>query len=514
MLVRMLGMRRELCIRLALGGGQRGIVRLLLLECVTLALAAALGGVLVANWLFPLLLSATGGSSAFGTPSWISWRLDGRILAVMAVLTVLTSAVIAILPALRVLRTDLNSGLKDGGNAVGESRGLARLRGGLVVLQAAFAVILLAGAGLMVRTFANFQKIDLGFDTTGLAKILVGFPPDYVGANAWQARLNRLREIEAEIARVPGVRAVGFGADVLLPGWYFPGMSLAGPEGRTVKSGMAGFGRGFDVVAGLRLKRGHWLRESQGNEVLVNEALARALWPGVDDPTGQIVRPEGTNPNATDWKGWVVAGVVGDVRSTIRDEPGNFIYSPESWNLETFNTFVVRLAREVDPSLSDALRRRLYAFDSHIVVHRVVSMNEQRQQFLWTENMANSVLRVLAGVALLLTVAGIFSVLAYTVDRRMPEFGVRMAFGATPRDLAALVLGRGVVLVVAGLALGIAGAVALARFLQSLLFGVSGNDPWVLGGVAVLLVATAIAACVWPARRAARVDVTQLMRSE
>ncbi|HEY8995370.1 MAG TPA: ABC transporter permease [Lacunisphaera sp.] len=514
MLVRMLGMRRELCIRLALGGGRRGMVRLLLLECVTLALAAAAGGVLVANWLFPLLLSATGGSNAFGSPGWISWRLDARILGVMAVLTVLTSTAIAILPALRVLRTDLNSGLKDGGNAVGESRGLARLRGGLVVLQAAFAVILLAGAGLMVRTFANFQKIDLGFDATKLAKVYVSFPPDYIGANDWQARLNRLREIEAEIARVPGVRAVGFGADVLLPGWYFPGMSLAGPEGRTVKSAMAGFGRGFEVAAGLRLKHGHWLRVPQGNEVLVNEALARSLWPDVADPTGQIVRPEGTNPNASDWKGWVVAGVVGNVRSTIREEPGNFIYTPESWNLESSNVFVVRLGRELDPGVSDALRRRLYAFDSHVVVGRIVPLSEQRQEFLWTENMANSVLRVLAGVALLLTVAGIFSVLAYTVNQRMAEFGVRMAFGATPRDLARLVLGRGIMLVASGLTLGIAGAVALARFVQSLLFGVSGNDPWVLAGVGGLLLATAIAACAWPARRAAKVDVSRLLRSE
>lgn len=515
MLVRMLGMRRELCIRLALGVGRHGIVRLLLLECVTLALAAALGGVLVANWLFPLLLNATGGSNAFGPASWLAWRLDMRILTVMAVLTVLTSVVIAILPAWRVLRTDLNSGLKDGGNALGESRGLARLRGGLVVLQAAFAVILLAGAGLMVRTFANFQKIDLGFDPAGLVKIQVGFPPNYPGGNDWQARLNRLREIETELARLPGVRSVGFGGDVLLPGWYYAGMDLVGPEGRKVKTEMVGFGRGFETVAGLRLKSGHWLRESRGNEVLVNEALARMLWPGVADPTGQTVRPDGNNTNAaSDWKGWVVAGVVGNVRSAMRDEPNSFIYAPEGWGPEGFSLFVVRLARESDPSFADAVRRRLYAFDPSLIVHRILPLSEQRQRLLWTENMANSVLRVLAGVALLLTVTGIFSVLAYTVDRRMAEFGVRMAFGATPRDLARLVLGRGVVLVAAGLALGLAGALALARFLQSLLFGVSGNDPWVLACVGGLLLATAVIACVWPARRAARVDVTRLMRSE
>lgn len=512
MLVRLLGMRRELAIRLALGGGRGRILRLLVVECVTLALAAAAAGVLVANWLFPLLLSATG-SSAFGSTSWLAWKLDGRVLGVMAGLTVVTSVLIALLPVWRVLREDIHVGLKDGGGALGEGRGLARLRGGLVVLQAAFAVILLAGAGLMIRTFAAFQKVDLGFEPAGLVKVFLGFPPTYPQGEQWEARLNRLREIQAQLERLPGVEAVGFGQDVLLPGWYYAHMEVVGPDGRPVKTAMGGFNRGFERAAGLRLKRGHWLQETRGNEVLVNEALARTLWPGVDDPTGQVMRA--TNAQATDtWKGWVVAGVVADIRSTLRDAPGHFIYGPEGWGPDGFNVFVVRLGRAFDPAFADGLRRGLYAFDPNLVVHRVSPVSEMREQQLWTERMANSVLKVLAGIALLLTVVGIFSVLAYTVDRRLGEFGVRLAFGATPRDLAALVLRRGVALTAAGVALGLVGAVALSRSVRGLLFGVAGNDPWVLGGVAVLLIMTAVAACWWPARRAARVDVNRLLRSE
>jgi putative ABC transport system permease protein len=513
MLVRMLGQRRELSVRLALGAGRGRIIRLLVAESVTLAVLAGLAGLLVANWLFPLLLSATG-SPGGGTRDWTTWTLGWRVVGVMGVLTVVTSLVIALIPAIRVLRTEINSGLKDGGAALGESPGLARLRGLLVVLQAAFAVILLAGAGLMIRTFANYQKIDLGFEPAGLAKVYIGFPPGYPGERDSEPRLVRLREISAELQHVSGVKAIGFGHDVLLPGYYFPSQTLAGPDGKPVKSSMMSFGLGFQDVAGIRLKRGRWLDQSKGNAILINETLARSLFPG-EDPVGKFVRPQGANPAAgREWKGWEVAGVVGDIRSKLRDAPGNMIYSPESWSAQGFNVLVVRLGREFDVSFADSLRRRLYAFDSRLVVHAVMSVSEARDNQLWVERMANSVLKVLAGIALLLTVVGMFSVLAYTVDRRMGEFGVRMALGATKRDLAELVLRRGVRLTLVGVAFGLAGTLALSKFLRTLLFGTTPNDPWVLAAVGVILLFTSVVACVLPARRAARVDVARLLRSE
>jgi putative ABC transport system permease protein len=274
------------------------------------------------------------------------------------------------------------------------------------------------------------------------------------------------------------------------------------------------FGLGFQDVAGIRLKRGRWLDQSKGNAILINETLARSLFPG-EDPVGKFVRPQGANPAAgREWKGWEVAGVVGDIRSKLRDAPGNMIYSPESWSAQGFNVLVVRLGREFDVSFADSLRRRLYAFDSRLVVHAVMSVSEARDNQLWVERMANSVLKVLAGIALLLTVVGMFSVLAYTVDRRMGEFGVRMALGATKRDLAELVLRRGVRLTLVGVAFGLAGTLALSKFLRTLLFGTTPNDPWVLAAVGVILLFTSVVACVLPARRAARVDVARLLRSE
>jgi putative ABC transport system permease protein len=177
-------------------------------------------------------------------------------------------------------------------------------------------------------------------------------------------------------------------------------------------------------------------------------------------------------------------------------------------------TFILKLGTDYNEGLASALRRRIYAFDPQILVGGVIPLEQLREDQLWAERMANSVFQVLAAIALFLTVAGIFSVLAYTVDRRMGEFGVRMALGATPRDLVQLVLDRGLKLTLLGIATGLAGALALGRFLKALLFESTANDPWVLGGVALVLVAAAALACVLPARRAARVDVSKLLRSE
>jgi len=510
MLVRMLGQRRELSIRLALGGGRWRIIRLLAVESVTLAVLASLAGMLVANWLFPVLLHVAGNSSFL--PNWALWGLNWRVMAVLGFLTVVTSLVIVAIPAVRILRADIYAGLKDGGAALGESRTLARVRGSFVVLQAAFAVILLAGAGLMIRTFHSLQRVDLGFDPTRRAKVQIGFPADYPSGN--EERLARLREVQAELQRVPGVRAVGFGEDLLLSGFYFAPVEVEGTEGRTLKVDIVTLGLGYQDASGLPLKRGRWLDKSNGNEVMVNEAFARARWPG-QDPVGQLLRTAGANPSAApDWKGWLVVGVVGDVRTTMRDEPNLHVFGPEGWGPTNMNTYIVQLARDYDEAFAGLIRRRLYAFDPRIVVSQIMPLGQVRETQLWAERMADSVLRVLAGIALLLTVVGIFSVLAYTVDRRMGEFGVRLALGATPRDLVELVMRRGVLLTLAGVVAGLGGALALARYLKSLLYETSGHDPLVLAAVAAILLATSLLACALPARRATRVDISKLLRSE
>jgi len=510
MLVRMLGQRRELSIRLALGGGHARVIRLLALESLTLSLFASAGGMLIANWLFPLLLRVAG--TSHGATDWKAWTLNWRVMAVLGGLSLLTSLLIVIIPAIRVLRTEIQSGLRDGGAALGESRALGRLRGTFVILQAAFAVILLAGAALMIRTFQNLQKIDLGFDYRGVVKIQIGFPPDYPMDD--DGRLARLREIQSELLHIPGVKAAGFGGDVLLSGYYFSQYAVEGADGRPVKASMLGFSVGFQEAAGIKLKSGKWLIQSKGNEVMVSESFARACWPG-QDPVGKMFRPVGVNASPDgSWKGWVIAGVVGDLRATMRGNAEYFIYSPEGWGAAYMNTFVAKIAGDFSEELAGTIRRKLYAFNPRLVVAQVVPVDQARNNQLWAERLANSVLKILASIALGLTVVGIFSVVAYTVDRRMNEFGLRLALGATSRDLVKLVMRRGLLLTLTGVVIGIGGAIALTRYLKSLLFETSTQDPWALGAVGLVLLATSFVACGWPALRATRVDITRLLRSE
>jgi putative ABC transport system permease protein len=400
--------------------------------------------------------------------------------------------------------------LKDGGAALGESPALARLRGVLVIFQAAFAMILLAGAALMIRSFHQLQQIDLGFDATGRAKVQINFPPDYPTGN--EARLQTLREIQAELLRVPGVRAVGFGGDVLHPGYFFGSQILEGRDGATLKAAMVGFSIGYQEAAGITLKRGQWLAESMGNKVLVNEALATARWPD-EDPIGQFLRPSKMNTSG-EWKGWEVAGVVGDLRTSLRETGMYYIYTPEGWGAAGHSVFILRLARNYDEALAGVIRRKLYDFDPTLVVSQILPLEQLRTQQLWAERLANSVLSVLAAIALLLTLVGIFSVVAYSVDRRMNEFGLRAALGATRKDLAQLVLRKALALTLAGVVLGVGGALALTRFLASLLFETSAQDPWALFGVSVLILLSAGAASLLPSLRATRVDVARLLKAE
>jgi len=277
---------------------------------------------------------------------------------------------------------------------------------------------------------------------------------------------------------------------------------------------MVGFNIGYQDASGLRLKRGHWLAQSRGNEVMVNEALARACWPD-QDPIGQFVRPTAGGSGAdANWKGWIVAGVVGDVRSTMRDAPNNYIYTPEGWGASNLTTFIVRLSRDYDEAFAGLIRKQLYAFDPQLVVPQIMSISLLRDQQLWAEKMANAVLKVLAGFALVLTIVGIFSVLAYSVDRRMGEFGVRMALGATRGDLLRLVIRRGVLLTLVGIIVGVAGALALTRSLRSLLFEVSPQNPAVFALVGAMLLVASALGCLLPAVRATKVDITRLLRSE
>jgi putative ABC transport system permease protein len=504
MLVRMLGKRREVSIRLALGCGHWRVIGLFAAESLGLSLAASAAGVLFANWLVPLFLALA--DVREDVNRWTEWSLDGRTIAVLGTLTIATGLGIAVVPSLRISRLNILAGLRDGGGALGESRRLARIRGTFVVIQAAFAVILLTGAGLMVRTFQRLQDVNLGFDASHRVKVQLGFPSGYVTGK--DQRLQLLHRLRDHLLRVPGVVAVGFGTDNLMTGYEYAPSELQLADGTSVKVKMDEVSPDYLEASGMVLKRGRWC-DATGAEVMVNESFARVRY-GREDPIGKLLKPLDAKKG---WGGWLVVGVVADVRETVQTKPGLHVYGPETWYPPNMTSFIVKMARDPGEEAAGVLRRAIYQFDPKIVTADAVALTETRNRQLYHERFATSVLKVLSAIAMLLTLVGFFSVLAYSVDQRMAEFGVRIAMGATPRDLVILVMRRGLLLASLGIACGIAGAMVLARYLRSLLFETPQYDPVVLAAVAGMLAAAAFAACLLPALRASRADVSGLLKS-
>jgi putative ABC transport system permease protein len=503
MLVRLLGRRRELSIRLALGGSRWRIVRLLMIESMGLALAASLVVTLAARWLFPPLIALVNGSEAARYFSFWDWRTLGCIAA----LSVLACMAVVLAPAWRLFKVDLNTTLKEGGAALGESRRMARLRSALVVLQAALAVILLAGTGLMVRSFDKLQRVDLGFAPNGIVRVFIAFPKGYDLKP--EPRLQLFERLQQRLATIPGVRGVSFGQNSLLIG-YFQGLNQLQMSDGTYQA-IAGscVGADFQKTAGLTLKRGRWLSDKRGDfEVVINETLARTRF-GDEDPIGRSIKLLGSGD-----EGYPVVGVVRDVRETVRSPAGMRTYYP-NWTKPTYiNSLVLRLDQDPGKEFAGVVRRAIYAFDPKLIASNVSSINDLVGYSMWAERYAFRILKGLSAIALVLAVVGLFSVLVYSVNSRMKEFGVRLALGATPEDLHRLVLTRGLATATIGIIAGTAAALGLTRFMQSLLFETTPYDPLVYVGVGAVMLAAAALACWLPARRATKVNPVEALRAE
>jgi putative ABC transport system permease protein len=503
MLVRLLGRRRELSIRLALGGTRWQLMRLLVIESVGLAITASLAVVLAARWLFPPLFELINGNAAARYQDF--WNLFN--LGCIGGLGLLACVTVVVVPAWRLSKADINANLKEGGTAQGTSRRMARLRSGLVILQAAFAVILLAGTGLMFRSFAKLRQVDLGFKPNGIVKVRVAFPRGYDLAP--EARLQLFERLQERLATVPGVRAVSYGQDTLLEGGFWGTAQLLMPDGTYRPVAGSFVAENFLKTAGLTLKKGRWLSGRRGEfEVVVNEAFAKARF-GDEDPIGKtfrlLVSGDYGNP---------IVGVVADVKETVRSVAGMRMYVPNWAYPPNISSLLLRLDQDPPKEFAGVVRRAIYEADPRLIVSTVNSINVEVNNSMWSERYAFMILKGLAVIALGLAVVGLFSVIAFTVDSRRQEFGVRLALGATPANLHGLVMRRGVTTAAVGIVIGVAGALGLTRFMQSLLFETTPNDPVVYAAVAVLMLGAAALACWLPARRAAKADPIVALRAE
>lgn len=505
MLVRMVGLRRELGIRLALGAGRWAVMRPLLEESMLLAGGAVVLGIAVANWALPALFALVPGGYAMKVRV---WSLSADNLAFLVALGGLTGLVVALGPAWQATRLNPNELVKDGGAAAGESRSLRRWRGGLIVIEAALAVVLLVGAGLMVRMFAQIARQKPGYELEHRYAVSL---TRSLRERLSPEQMNEQRRLLLERLRgLPGVKDAALGMWIA-PSYYYPlKLKLVGrSEGADVEGQANPVSAEFLRALGLTLKAGRALDTQRPNDapaVWINETMARTYF-ARRNPIGE--RLQGLGRDA-----WEIAGVVGDQISQ-RDGAKPRFYFPY-WQAANWETgeVLLQLAGEPGPKFAAEIRRAIYEVDPKIAVMNVHSLQRQRGVEVSNERFAFTVLQVLSGLALLLAATGLAATMAYTVAQRRTEFGVRLALGATPGSLHRLVLRQGAGLAAAGVAIGLGAAWGLTRFLESLLIGTAPRDLQVFGTVGAVMFAVALVACWLPARRAAGVDPAALLRSE
>ncbi|HEY4245533.1 MAG TPA: ABC transporter permease [Lacunisphaera sp.] len=504
-LVRLLARRRELTIRLAVGGSRWQVIRLLVIENGSLALAAGVLVVLIARWLFPVILVFFKEDEALRYLSY--W--DGYTLGCIALLSGLAFLSVLIVPVVRLLKSNLHDALKQGGTAKGESRAMGRTRNALVIFQAALAVILLTGTGLMVTSFERLHQVDLGFDPAGKVKVQILFSPSHEPPNLAE-RLEVFDRLQQKLVFVPGVKAVSYGSDSLLIGAFYGTAQLQMNDGSFAPVAGGYVADDFDRAAGLTLKKGKWLSgKIRPAQVVINETLARKRF-GDQNPIGQLIKIQ---VDATPHE---VVGVIKDVRDMARSAgTGMHLYFPNSISYPlNINTLILQFNSSSGKVPTEMIRKAIYDFDPNLIAGTILPMAEVVSNSMAAERYAFKVLRALTSIAVGLAIIGMFSVVTFTVNARMQEFGVRTALGATPGNLRQLVMTRGLITVISGLLIGTAGALSLTRFMQSLLFETTPYDPVVYLSVTGILLVAAILACWLPARRAAKVDPVIALRAE
>ena len=509
---------KELSIRTALGAGRARIIRQLLTESVLLATLGAGFGLAVAWAALQCFLAA----APPGVPRLESAQLEGLPLAFAAGVALLSSFVFGLAPAFAAARVDLRRGLNEGGRGATSSAGRDRLRRTLVTVEVALALTLLVGAGLLVRTGMNLARMDLGFEPRGLLTARVSLPrASYLGhekpALAFQSMLER-------VAAHPAVQGVTLVSRMPLS----RGGSSNGllPEGRSdelknvIDSDLWIVTPSYHRTMQIPLRRGRLLdagdRRGAPRVMVINEELARTAFPGQEAVGKRIACCEDAPDGGPAWK--EVVGVVANVAGAAPAAPVRpQFYLPldqmpeAAWDW-TGRTMSLVVRSDSDPAaLTPVLRQVVRDVDPTVPVHDVRTMAERRRANTAQQRFGAVLLSLLGGVGLALAAIGIYGVIAYFVSQRTREIAVRLAMGASTRDVVRLVLRQGLRPVLAGLGLGLLGAVAVGRALRAVLVGVAIADPFTLVAVALLLFGVGVAACVIPARRAASVDAVRAL---
>jgi putative ABC transport system permease protein len=512
LLARAAGRRHDVAVRAALGASRWRLARHFLAESLVLAFGGAVLGSLVAY----AGLRGFGVLAAGVLPNLGPIRLDGAVFAYLLGVALMTGLGFGLAPALRGSRPDLQRDLVEGGTKSTFGAGHRRLRGALVVAEIALSLVLLAGAGLLLRAFLLLRATPPGFDPQNVLTLHVAVAGHSSGGEAWTRLLVPALE---RLRAVPGVLAAGTISVLPIEGWGVNGnFTIEGrpapPPGDGWRAELRAASPGFPEALGIPLREGRLFTEQDGTPghktVLINEALARRHFPGLD-PLGQRLSLEEIGA-------YEIVGILGDVRQSGLDrEPEPEIHFPyrDTGVMGWLPDMVLVLKTAVPPeSVEAAARAAVAAVDPDQPLYSARTLKEIVADSLADRRLYLALLGTFAGLALVLAAAGIYGVLSHMVTLRTREFGIRMALGARRWDVLRLVLRQGLGLLGLGVGLGLGGALALTRLLQSLLYGVSATDPPTLVGVVAVLSAVALAACLMPARRATRVDPVVALHHE
>lgn len=517
LLVRASSRKKEIAVRLAVGASRWRLIRQLLTESVLLAAVGGALGVLFAFWIKDGLLLVTewGGREMNA----LNPRLDLRVLGFTLGLSFLTGIIFGILPALRATNLDLTPALKDAGRS---SSGLSRswLSKSLVVVQVSLSVLLLIGAGLLIRTLRNLQHVDMGFNANNV--LLFKVEPSLLGYEDEKLADLYLRAF-SRLEAVPGVQSVTFSRSPLLAqsSWtssvYLPGEMGANGQPRDSEAKMHSVRENFFSTMEIPLLLGRGLTEQDDTRAprvaVVNQAFVKAHF-GDENPIGKRFGLETAKPNEIE-----IVGVARDAKYTSqRAEIQPTVY--QSWRQVlrrmTFATFEVRTAGNPTASIA-GIRQAMHEVDSNLPLSDVRTQVQQANETLAMERMFAKLLTLFGLIAQQLAAIGLYGVMAYVVSQRTHEIGIRMALGADRRKVLMMVVRQGMVLTVAGIVVGLAAAYVLTKYLESLtsmLFGVKPRDPWTFAVIGVGLGVVALLACLIPARRATKVDPLRALRYE
>ncbi|HEX2268653.1 MAG TPA: ABC transporter permease [Pyrinomonadaceae bacterium] len=508
LLVRATARQKEIALRSALGASRGQVARLLVTESLLLALLGGVLGALLAAWGIDLLVTL----SETSIPATAKVKIDATVLAFTLLISLLTGLLFGIAPALRTMKLNLTDALKDGGRISGEGSLRNRMRSGLVVFESAVAVVLLIGAGLLVRSFIALESTNPGFEASNVLTVRV----DLARAkyNTLEKASGFFQELETRIGAMPGVETVGMVTELPLSGQLndTPFTVEGRPSVATNEEFNADWRRvnqNYFQAMRIPLLRGRNFTEQevrQGDKVLVvSQQLVDTVFPN-EEPLGKRLL------TVVDDKPYEIIGVVGDIHHrSLEFQPYAALYMPTR---QTGGMSVV-IRTESDPlSLVPAIREQVKAIDPDQPIAAIRTMDEWIDSSVAGPRYRTTLFGMFAVLAMILAATGIYGVMSYSVAQRTHEIGVRMALGARRFDVLRLVVRQGMMLVLIGLGVGLAGAFALTRVMSSLLFGVTAKDPLTFVAVAGLLSVVALLACYIPARRATKVEPLEALRYE